>query len=204
MVQKVKDENWMDESGRSVPVRYITAGSKLKEKNAAMLLKKAKDVSKRLISLKKTIEKLSDEVLVKMAEENGIKNLTKGNYTWFNFDRSIKIEVSISDRIDFDDICIAGAKAKLDEFLNANLDSKQAFIKELVQDAFSTAKGRMDVKKIMSLMKYGSRITDPLFQEAINLIKESIRNPDSKTYFRIWELDKSGEYKLVDLNFSSI
>jgi len=204
MVQKVKDENWIDESGRSVPVKYISAGSKLKEKNAATLLKQSKEISKRLIDFKKNIEKLSDEVLVKMAEENNIKNLQKGNYTWFNFDRSIKIEVSISDRIDFDDICIAGAKAKLDEFLNANLDSKQAFIKELVQDAFSTAKGKMDVKKVMSLMKYGSRITDQLFQEAIALIKESIRNPDSKTYFRIWEREKNGDYKLIDLNFSSI
>ena len=56
----------------------------------------------------------------------------------------------------------------------------------------------------MSLLKYRSKITAPLFQEALTLLEGSIRTPDSKTYFRIWERKEDGGYVLIDLNFSSI
>jgi tRNA nucleotidyltransferase/poly(A) polymerase len=150
------------------------------------------------------MQKLCNEVYVKMMEEFKTKTDSKGNFTWFNFDRSVKVEVSIADRIDFDDLTITACKDKLDEFLDQNLDSKQEFVKQLVTDAFSTSRGKLDAKKVMSLLKYRTKIKSDLFQEALNLLESAIRRPDSRTYFRIWERDKSGEYKLIDLNFSSI
>ncbi len=204
MIQKVKDEKWINESGESVPVKYIGAGDRLKEKHAAILLKEAKFASEKLQGFKTQMSKLCDEVYAKMAEEFKIKAVSKGNYSWFNFDRSIKIEVSISERIDFDDIAIKACKEKLDEFLNTNLSTKQEFVKELVTDAFSTTRGKLDAKKVMSLLKYRTKITDTIFQDALNLLEGSIRRPDSKKYFRIWEREEDGSYKLIDLNFSSL
>jgi hypothetical protein len=203
MIQKTNQESWTDETGKLVPIKYVNSLYKLKERNAGTLLTEAKKINQDLIAYKKKMRKLCDDIYQKALKELGTTGL-KGNYTFFNFDRSTKIEVSISDRIDFDDLTIQACKSKLDEFLSSTIDSKQEFVKEMVTDAFSTSKGKLDVKKVLDLFKWRNKIKHHLFQEAIILLEESIRRPDSKTYFRIWERDKNGEYNIIDLNFSSI
>lgn len=204
MIQKVKEKQWIDETGRKVPIDYVSLGNRLKERSAGTLYRKAKAINKQLAAFKTEVQKLCDDVYQKMLEEHKAKAEGKGNFSWFNFDRSIKVDVSVNPRIEFDDITIQACKQKLDEFLSENLDSKQEFVKEMVKDAFSTSKGKLDSKKVMNLLKYRSRVNAPLFQEALDLMEESVRNPSSRVYFRIWERDKQGEYKLIDLNFSSI
>jgi hypothetical protein len=128
----------------------------------------------------------------------------KGNYTWFNFDRSVKIEVSVNERIEFDDLTIKACKEKLDEFLSENVTSKHEMIKQIVTDAFSTTRGKLDAKKVMSLLRYKDKVKDALFLESMELLEKSIRRPDSKTYYRISERMEDGGYRVIDLNFSSI
>lgn len=204
MNQKVKDGEWKDETGRLIPVKYIPGIERQKEKVAATIITKSLELNKKLQEFKTEVSKLCDEVYQKAMEKNNVDNATKGNFTFFNFDRSVKIEVSISERIDFDDLTIQACKQKLDEFLNENLDAKQEFVKELVTDAFSTSKGKLDSKKVMSLMRYRGKIKSPLFQDALDLLADSIRRPDSRKYFRVWERTADGKYELIDLNFSSI
>ena len=204
MIQKVKDKTWIDESGASVPVEYITPVARLRERNAATLVFNAKQVSKKLHEFKSMMEKLCGDIYAKAMEEFKVSKDNKGNYTWFNFDRSIKIEVSISERIDFDDLAIQASKEKLDAFLDESIDSKIEFLKNLVTDAFSTSRGKIDAKKVMQLMKYRTKISHPLFQEAINILSDGIRKPGSKTYFRIWERGEDGSYELIELNFSAL
>lgn len=204
MVQKISDKVWRDETNREVPVEYITPGTRLKERSAGTLLREARTLSARLRSYKDMVAKLSQAVYDKAMEEFKAKSDGKGNYIWYNFDRSIRIEVSIAERIQFDDLAIDAAKSKLDTFLDANVTTKAEFVKELITDAFSTSHGKIDTKKIMALLKYRNKIKDPLFGEACDILTEGIRHPGSKTYFRISERDENGAYKLIDLNFSSI
>jgi len=204
MIQKIKDGVWKDEAGKDVPIEYIGTGARLKERNAATLLKEAVSLNKKLTIFKKLVEKLSGGVYQVAMEEFKAKKDGKGNFTWFNFDRSIKVEVSISERTEFDDLAIEASKKKLDEFLGENLNSKTAFVKDLVIDAFSTTKGKIDVDKVFQLMKYRTKIKDQLFQEAINILEAGIRRPGSKTYFRISEKKEDGSYSLVNLNFSNV
>ena len=70
--------------------------------------------------------------------------------------------------------------------------------------AFETSRGKLDTKKVLSLKRHASRIKDKRYHEAMDLIDKAIRKPESKTYFRVWEKDENGQYKSVDLNFSSI
>jgi len=204
MLYKVKDKVWADETGNTVPVEYISPGNRLKERHAATLIKQAKQTNKRLVNFKKQVDKLCREVYAIMMEEYKVKENGKGNYTWYSFDRSIKVEVSISERIDFDDMAINACKQKLDEFLSENLNAKMEFVKELVTDAFSTSRGKLDAKKVMSLLKYRTKIKAQLFQDALNLLEDSIRRPSSKTYFRISERNDDGSYSQIDLNFSNL
>ncbi len=174
------------------------------EHKSAKLLKDAKDLSDRMAAFKEDIAKVCSDIYAAFMAEKEVKPTTKGNFTWYNFDRSIKIEVAINERITFDELQISAAREKLDQFLTENMDGKVEFIKELVIDAFKTSRGQLDAKKIMSLLKYRSKIRQPLFQSAMEDIESAIRRPASKTYYRVFERTDEGNYKLVDLNFSTI
>ncbi|MBV7268401.1 DUF3164 family protein [Winogradskyella luteola] len=200
-----RDKEWIDESGVSIPYNRTTKAERLHERSSARILKSAISLNKKLSEFKNLIRKLSDEAYKVFMKEKNSKTKTKGNFTWYNFDRSIKIEVSISEPIRFDDLTIEAAKSKFDEFLDQNIESKNDFVKEMITDAFETQRsGKMDVKQVMNLSRYESKINDPLFSEAVALINQAVRKPKSKTYFRVWQKDEHGEYQNVDLNLSSI
>jgi hypothetical protein len=205
--QKSKDQFWQDEAGNSIPFNRITNAEKLRERSAAALAKQAIAVHLNLSNLKKVVQDVCEEVIAAIKKENKIKTDSKGNVTWYNFNQSIKIEVDIKEAIRFDDTLIAGAKTKLTDLINNNINGDQ-FIKSLVVDAFSTSAGKLDTKRVLSLKKHTCRITNnqikKQWEEAMSLIDKSITRPSSKTYFRIWIRDAKGEYQNIDLNFSSI
>lgn len=206
--QKVADGKWKDEKGSEIPVNRITAFEKKRERFAGNLLKKSMVINDHLNGFKNEMKSLCDELFTEFMDEYASKNPNgkkpKGNFTWYNFDRSIRVEVSINERIEFDDLSIEACKSKLDEFLAISIESKDEFIKEMVMDAFETSKGNLDSKKVMSLLRYEQKIKSPLFKDAMQLLKSAIRRPDSKTYFRIAALNSDGKYQNIELNFSSI
>jgi hypothetical protein len=205
MIQTTKQAAWKDENGTSVPVNRLTKGEKLREKSAYQLVKQALDLNDRLEAFKVTIREYCLEVERMAALEMTVnREAMKGNITWFNFDRSIKVERAISEPMSFDDMTITAAKAKLDEFLVQVIESKFDFAKEMIISAFETTKGKLDPKKITPLTRYEKRVNHPLFSEACRLIQAAIRRPDSKTYYRVWQKDDEGKYKAIELNFSNI
>ena len=204
MIHTSKDKLWTDEAGIAIPFNRTTPAERLKERKAASIVAEAQKINCQLTDFKEKVRQLCNEVYAAVMTENGAKTDAKGNFTWFSFDRSIKIEVNINERIDFDDLTIKASKEKFDEFLSENITGKAEFAKELVQEAFSTSRGRLDAKKVMSLLKYKSKIKDSKFQEAVELLEKSIRKPESRTYFRVWQKDSEGKYQNIDLNFSSI
>jgi hypothetical protein len=204
MKQEIKDKFWINEAGDKVQVGYINKSDRLKERHAHTLLVRAKSLNEKLTEFKELSQRLNDEVLKAAMDDFKASPVGKGNYTWFNFDRSIKIEVSVNERIEFDDLTIKACKEKLDDFLNANVESKHEMIKQIVTDAFSTTRGKLDAKKVMSLLRYKDKVKDALFLESMELLEKSIRRPESRTYYRISERQADGSYHIIDLNFSSI
>lgn len=202
---KSSDLLWVDEAGVSIPFNRITKVERLMERSSAKILKDALVVNNRLVAFRDTISELSMQAYEAFMEEKQSNKETKGNFTWYNFNRSIKIEVSISEAIQFDDLTITAAKEKFDAFLEENLTSKNDFVKEMIIDAFETQRNAsLDTKRVLSLIRYESKINNPLFTAAVKLIQESIRRPKSKTYYRIWIKDKEGKYQNVELNLSSL
>lgn len=202
--QKSTAEFWYDEAGIRIPYNRTTRVERMMEVKSGRLLREAKKLNEAMSKYKDMIREESMEVFEAFMAEKDIQRETKGNFTWYNFDRSIRIEVSVNERITFDDMTITAAREKLDSFIEANVDGRVDFVKELVNDAFKTSRGQLDSRKVMSLMRYRNKIKDNTFREALDLIEESIRRPESKIYYRISEKDESGEYKSVELNLSSI
>jgi hypothetical protein len=202
--QKSSDKLWADESGTQIPYNRITKSERLNERSTVKVVKAALDVNKRLKSLNDLITELSEEAYEAYMLSKDIKKKSKGNWDWYNFDRSIKIEISVNQPIIFDSLTITAAKEKLDEFLDNQLSSKNEFVKAMVIEAFETSRGAIDTKKVMSLTKHENRVNNKLFSEAVLLINQAIRRPKSKTYRRVWIKDESGKYQNIELNLSSL
>lgn len=203
--QKSTNSEWQDESGTHIPYNRTTKSERLMERHSQRILKAALSINSKLVALKELIRDLSQEAYDAFMEEKTSTRTSKGNFTWYNFDRSIKIDVSINEPIQFDSLTITAAKQKFDAFLDVNIESKNEFAKQMVIDAFETQRsGSLDTKRVMNLTRYESKINDPLFSEAVKLINEAIRRPKTKTYFRVWLKDQTGEYQNVELNLSSI
>jgi len=197
-------KTWRDEQNMEVPYNRTTPLERTKESAAYKLAKKAMALNSDLIAFKQDIAKQCNNILKQAMSAQERSKMGKGNYTWYNFDGSIKIEMSINENIDFDSVLIERAKQKLLELVGEGISADKGFVKDLVLSAFQTSKGKLDTKKILGLKKHGTRIKDKRFHEAMKLIDESIRRPDSKTYFRVWVKDDQGQFKLIDLNIASV
>lgn len=208
MIYNSKNDFWTDEKGISIPASRITKAEKLKEKNAAKIVKEAALINKALKAFKDLITELIGEAYEMDLKEKKVAENGKGNYVLYSFDRSIKVEVNINERIEFDENLIGAAKEKFEAFLTEGTNGVDEMIRELIRSAFETVrKGKLDTKKVLSLLAYRSRISEakyPQFHEALKLIEDSIRRPDSRTYYRVWEKDQEGKYQALELNFSAI
>ena len=203
--QKSKDQFWKDESGTAIPYNRTTPVERLMERSSAKIVKEALAVNAKLVSFRETIESLSQEAFEAFMEANNSDRKHKGNFTWYNFDRSIKIEVAISEPIQFDDLTIKAAKLKFDKFIEENVTSKNDFVKPMILEAFQTQRsGSLDTKRVLGLARHERKVNNPMFSEAVQLINEAIRRPKSKTYYRVWVKMASGEYSNIELNLSSL
>lgn len=204
--QNLKSPMWVDENGTKIPTNRLTKGEKVQEKKASILLRSALSANKALQGFKEQIKEACDEVEDAVLTENGVSRSEnyKGSFTWFNFDRSIKVERKVSEPMSFDDLIISAAKQKLDEFLGLTIESKHEFVREMINSAFETTKGKLDPKKVMPLLRYESKVNHKLFTEACRLITKAQRRPDSKTYYRVWVKNDEGKFEAIELNFSNI
>ncbi|HLP52249.1 MAG TPA: DUF3164 family protein [Chitinophagales bacterium] len=210
MTNQTKEQTWKDEAGIPVPGVRITKSEKLREAAAYKLAKGALKLNSDLTSFKDEMRKQCEAVVDCVRREAQMQDKaakeTKGNFTWYNFDRSIRVECSINEQIEFDDTLLALCKEKLDEFLHRTMGGSEnaELVSNLVKDAFSNTRGRLDAKKVMSLLKYETKIESSLYKEAMDFLKRSIRRPGSKTYYRVSVKNAEGGYDTINLNISSI
>lgn len=201
--QKPSADKWMDESGSLIPYKRVTPFERNAEKKLSSIAKGAMDLNSRLIAFK---TKVKEEVLTLfeqfVAENDG--KAGKGNKQLFNFDRSIKVELDVKENIIIDESFVSLAKGELEELVSDGLTGAQDWIEPLVMDAFNTAGGKLDYKKVLGLKKHQSRIKDARFDKAMDFISKGIRRPSSKQYFRVYVRDEAGEYQSIKLNFSDV
>lgn len=199
---------WTDESGIQIPFNRISKPEITKELYAGKLYKAGIKINHLLKEFMALISQAVDEVNAAIDRENKLLNKkykpTKGNFTWFNFDRSIKIEVAIQESIRFDEAKIAAARELFDKFIERNVQGTDDVVRQLINTAFANTKGGLDAKRVLSLLKFRTKIKDRQFLTALDLIEDSISRPSSKRYFRVWVKNEAGAYENIELNFSSI
>lgn len=194
-------KKWINHLGQEVPTPYVPTIDKKKDRLARKYLKKAKNISEKMAALKAELVDEADALYEAMQKDADVRTGKKGNYSISSFDKVVKIEVDVQERIEFDDK-INLAQQKIDEFLREKTAGVDHDLQELINSAFKPQKGRLDTKRILGLFKIN--IKAKKWKEAMELIRQSIDRNISKRYIRIMEKNEAGEYDAVSLNFSSL
>lgn len=199
-------KEYTDERGRVVPSSRFSKLEKDIDYTARKLFKKAEKLESALLEFKCEAFDLASDLLTRTLEENAVDpGQRKGNYTFYSIDRSIKIEVKVSDRIVFDDMLIKACQEKLMSFVSKNLVNADPMFSEMIMNAFTTARGKLDTRKVLDLLRYRGKTDYTEYEEAMVILEKSIRRPDSRTYMKVWKQNPTdNSYVPVDLNFSSI
>ncbi len=188
--------------GHDVPISLVPALDKKKDKVVRQHIKTAEKLAALLLKLKNDAMKDIEAIREAMYADNKVKEGSKGNMLIQTFDKSLKIEVAIAERIEFSDL-INVAQEKINQYLKEKtgngIDSE---IAELINLAFKTTKGKLDTKRILSLFKL--QIKHSLWIEAMELLKKSIETNSSKTYIRFWKKDENGSLKSIVLDIANV
>lgn len=194
-----------DAQGLDIPIKLVPKIDLEADKIANKIAKEADKLSEQL-SAKKT-EWLSlcdnwfEQLLYKLKTEDKSHGKGKGNYTITSYDKTIKIEINIGMRIEFDSK-LQLAQTKINEYLEKITEGTGDEIRVIVNNAFSTTRGNLDTKKIMSLFRY--QIKHQLWLDAMDILRQSITTNVSKRYVNIFRKDTEGKYQAILLQFSSL
>ncbi len=194
---------YRDKDGNVIPTAYIFTIDKKKHNAALKFHAQAMALQKQMASFKTKLFAECDELFAESLRENRVKvkEGAKGGYTIQTTDKAFKIEVRIAEFMSFNDN-INIAQSKINEFLQTKIEGLDMDVKTLIDNAFQTSKGHLDARRIVSLLKL--RITHPLWVEAMDLIKQSIENNNSKRYVSLSYRLPDGDYQDINLNFASI
>lgn len=204
-----KNNIWVNANGDNVPVKFVPKTDKTKEALASNIHKAALSAEKQLNALYQLMNNAFIEVAKLVKEEYALKKGKdkkegKGSLTWFNFDRSLKIEADINDIVKWDNALMTEALSLLNEYINSSLNENNELIAGLVKDAFANSKNMIDSRKIFQLLKYESKIKNTKYLKACELIRNAQTIDKTKMYMRVWEKMEDGTYRNINLNFSSI
>jgi len=193
---------WTTRKGKEIPAKYVPSLDKKKTLFNEKQVAKALKLQKQMIAFKDQFLAGADEIFELMQADANVRTGDKGNYTISSFDGMSKIEVSVPRIIEFDET-IQFAKQKFDEFKAAKTkDTEDPELLIILDHAFTTSGGRLDTKKVLELFSY--KISHPLWLDAIELLKKSIKTRYAKRYARIYLADKEGQLKPIDMNLSSL
>ena len=189
-----------DAQGHEYPLSIIDKNIIQRDRVVKRLVSKAEKLSAKIAVEKDKMEKELNKYLQKVAKEYGLH--WKGNAQLISFDERFKIEVNISERLDYNEK-LQLAKQLIDNCINRWSENANANLKAIVINAFNVdKKGKISLRRVLSLRKY--RIKDKEWEKAMELINESLSVVFSKQYINFYKKDADGKWEQVKLNFSAI
>jgi hypothetical protein len=138
------------------------------------------------------------------AEEYQIKlGGKKGNITLMNFDSTLKIQIAVSELLQFDER-LQVAKQLIDECIHAWSSGANDRIRTLVEHAFQVDKeGQVSTARILSLRKLD--MEDERWDRAMKAIADSIQITDSKSYIRFYKRRNTDDaWQAVSLDIAAL
>ncbi|TAZ95930.1 DUF3164 family protein [Rhizobium ruizarguesonis] len=175
-----------DAKGNLVPLENVKAEHKLEDEIVRKITAFAEELSAQIARFRgHTMTDLGDLDAL-LAQEYGAKiGGAKGNRTYQTYDGLMKVQVQISDFVDFGPQ-LQVAKKLLDECLMEWSADSRPEIRAVITKAFNTEKeGQVNRSEIFMLLRLD--IDDPRWQDAMRAIREAMRITGSKEYVRFYK-----------------
>ena len=175
-----------DAKGNLVPVEAIKPAHKLEDETVRKIIAFAEELSAQICRFRgHTMTDLGEFDALLAQEYNAKIGGAKGNRTYQTFDGLLKVQVQISDFIDFGSE-LQIAKKLLDECLIEWAADSRPEIRAVITKAFNTEKeGQVNRSEIFMLLRLD--IEDPRWQEAMRAIRDAMRVTGSKEYVRFYK-----------------
>lgn len=175
-----------DAKGSLVPVENVKPEHKLEDEVVRKIIAFAEELSAQIERFRGHTMTDLGEFDALLAQEYGSKiGGTKGNRTYQTFDGLKKVQVAISDYVDFGPQ-LQTAKKLLDECLMEWSADSRPEIRAVITKAFNTEKeGQVNRSEIFMLLRLD--IDDTRWQDAMRAIREAMRITGSKEYVRFYK-----------------
>ncbi len=202
MRTKLANQTLTDPEGREIPATIINESRIRKHKLVEDIFEKAERIEEKMKQTKSSfhdkISQYKSWLLKKNKLNDSFENLTLSNYSGTK-----QIQILSHRVIEFDEK-IQLAKQKIDACLLSWGKESHPHLKVLIDRLFKTNNnGMLNKNSVIGLFQYN--IKDKQWNEAMNLIKESIVESHRKEYFILKKRNNSKDsWHTINLNFSSI
>ena len=169
----------MDAQGQNIPVKYVSAYDKARDKTARRILA-------RFEKARKVLEDVVRESVADLNELKGGKEKLgeKGNFQTRSFDGLIRVSINQHYNIILDERVIRARELML-EYVNGVLDKVDGVdvsaLKLLVANAFrSNSRGYLSTGRVLSLMRM--EVNSAKWREAKMILQEALQPQKGKQY----------------------
>ncbi len=193
-----------DAKGALVPLSAVKATDLLMDEVVRKATDTAAALSARLRRFKETAFNSVGEFQALLAQEyDAAIGGKKGNITLTSYDGCRKVQVQVSDILEFGPE-LQAAKTLIDECLAEWAAGSGAELRALVNRVFSVDKeGQINRAELFMLLRV--EIADERWQRAMNAIRESIRVIGSRSYVRFYERDAAdATWRAIPLDIAAV
>ena len=175
-----------DAKGSLVPIASIKAADLLMDETVRSILDQAKQVSATIAAFKgQTFASVGDLQALFAQNYGATVGGKKGNITLVSFDGCQKVQVQVSDLLEFGPE-LQSAKLLIDECLTEWAVGSAVELRALVNRVFQVDKeGQINRAELFMLLRV--EIQDVRWISAMNAIRDSIRVIGSRTYIRFYD-----------------
>ncbi|WPY94700.1 DUF3164 family protein [Limimaricola variabilis] len=199
----INDDVYMrDGRGRLTQIDLIRPQDQLQDETVRKIMGYAVALSEQVARFKQhTFDDIGAFEAILAQEYEASLGGAKGNKTLMSFDGLYKVQVQVSDSVDFGPE-LQIAKTLVDECLNEWAAESRPEIRSIVTRAFNTDKaGQINRSEIFMLLRL--EIADPRWKQAMSAIRDAMRVVGSKTYIRCYRRDRhDGPWQAVTIDLA--
>lgn len=194
-----------DWQGKEVPLDYVPNLDLIKHYYAKQFLEKADKLNQELALFKAEVQQTGDDLFEQLQAENNIKSTSIGGFTVATFDKDQKIQYKMDLQTTYDEDLMRIAHSMKEEYRKDIIEKTGDNELGIILDwAFETTNGKLDVRRLTSLNKYRSKVKNSHFRKMVDTINKALNVNHTKRFEIFEQRDSQGEYKTINLSYARV
>ena len=193
-----------DSQERLVPLRRVRQADLERDRLVRELAGEAEAIHERLAAFRSAAMDQIDAFIERAGREYDISMVgEKGNVTLSSYDGRIRIQVNVTEYVEFDER-LQVARKLIERCVNRWGRHASTKLRTLVKDALQVdTKGRLSTRRLLALRKH-EMDGDEEWGRAMQAIADSVRIGRTKRYVRVQKRKEDGRYETVTLSISAV